>query len=63
MRARAEAMGMPYERIEPDSSRAPRCIGWSLKTKSRGSRSFFVSELAAGVTGQTINVDAGSIMN
>ena len=63
MRERAKTMGVPYERI-----RAGFVSGAALHrmvTEDEVARVavFLATDLAAGMTGQTINVDAGSIMN
>jgi len=63
IRARAEAMGLPYERVK--AGFASNAALRRMVTEEEVARVavFLVSELASGITGQTINVDAGNIMN
>jgi NAD(P)-dependent dehydrogenase (short-subunit alcohol dehydrogenase family) len=61
--ARAEATGVPYEQVKKTFI-APAAMQ-RMVTENEIARValFLVSDLAAGLTGQTINVDAGNIMN
>jgi NAD(P)-dependent dehydrogenase (short-subunit alcohol dehydrogenase family) len=63
IRARAEAMGLPYEEVKDRfvSNTAMR----RMVTEQEIARAavFLVSDLATGITGQTINVDAGNVMS
>jgi len=63
MRARAEATGVPYERVRAGML-ANSALG-RMATEEEVARValFLVSDLSVGMTGQTLNVDCGSIMN
>ncbi len=63
MHARAEALGVPYEQIRKGFESGAALQRIVTEAEVARVATFLVSELAAGVTGQTINVDAGSIMN
>ena len=63
MRARAEATGVPYERIRAGSVSGAAMHRMVTEDEVARVAVFLVSDLAAGVTGQTVNVDAGNIMN
>ena len=63
MRARAETMGVPYERIRAGFVSGAAMHRMVTEDEVARVAVFFVSDLAAGMTGQTVNVDAGSIMN
>jgi NAD(P)-dependent dehydrogenase (short-subunit alcohol dehydrogenase family) len=63
IRARAEAMGAPYEDVKKGFTAAAAMQRMVTEEEVARVALFLVSELSAGVTGQTINVDAGNIMN
>jgi NAD(P)-dependent dehydrogenase (short-subunit alcohol dehydrogenase family) len=63
IRARAEAMGAPYEQIKKGFTSTAALQRMVTEDEVARVSLFLVSDLSAGVTGQTINVDAGSIMN
>ncbi len=61
--ARAKAMGVPYEQVERgfvSNAAMQRMVSEEEVAKVA---LFFASDLSSGVTGQTLNVDAGFIMN
>ncbi len=61
--ARAKAMGVPYEQVERgfvSNAAMQRMVSDEEVAKVA---LFFASDLSSGVTGQTLNVDAGFIMN
>jgi NAD(P)-dependent dehydrogenase (short-subunit alcohol dehydrogenase family) len=63
IQARAEAMGVPPEQIRKGFT-SPAALQ-RMVTEEEVARValFLVSDLSNGMTGQTLNVDAGSIMN
>ncbi|HEX3409292.1 MAG TPA: SDR family oxidoreductase, partial [Candidatus Binataceae bacterium] len=61
--ARAEAMGVPYDQIRKGFTSTAALQRMVNEHEVARVATFLVSELSSGVTGQTINVDAGSIMN
>ncbi|HYB90048.1 MAG TPA: SDR family NAD(P)-dependent oxidoreductase [Candidatus Binataceae bacterium] len=63
MQARAEAMKVPYEQVR--GAMLSQAAMRRMATEEEVARValFLVSALAAGMTGQTLNVDCGSIMN
>ena len=63
IRARAEAMGAPYEDVRKGFTATAAMQRMVTEEEVARVALFLVSGLSAGVTGQTINVDAGSIMN
>jgi NAD(P)-dependent dehydrogenase (short-subunit alcohol dehydrogenase family) len=63
IRARAEAMGAPYDQIKKGFTSTAALQRMVTEDEVARVSLFLVSDLSAGVTGQTINVDAGSIMN
>jgi NAD(P)-dependent dehydrogenase (short-subunit alcohol dehydrogenase family) len=63
MHARAEALGVPYEQIRKGFESGAALQRIVTEAEVARVAVFLVSDLSAGVTGQTINVDAGSIMN
>jgi NAD(P)-dependent dehydrogenase (short-subunit alcohol dehydrogenase family) len=63
IRARAEAMGAPYDQVKKGFTSAAALHRMVTEDEVARVSLFLVSDLSAGVTGQTINVDAGSIMN
>jgi NAD(P)-dependent dehydrogenase (short-subunit alcohol dehydrogenase family) len=63
IRARAEAMGVPYDQVKKGFTSTAALQRMVTEDEVARVALFLVSDLAAGVTGQTINVDAGSIMN
>ncbi|HKV56112.1 MAG TPA: SDR family NAD(P)-dependent oxidoreductase [Candidatus Binataceae bacterium] len=63
IRARAEAMGLPYEQVKAGFTSMAAMNRMATETEVARVALFLVSEAASAVTGQTINVDAGSNMN
>jgi NAD(P)-dependent dehydrogenase (short-subunit alcohol dehydrogenase family) len=63
IRARAEATGAPYEQVKAGFTGTAAMRRMVTEGEVARVALFLVSELSAGVTGQTINVDAGNIMN
>jgi NAD(P)-dependent dehydrogenase (short-subunit alcohol dehydrogenase family) len=63
IRARAEAMGAPYDQVKKGFTSTAALQRMVTEDEVARVALFLASDLAAGVTGQTINVDAGSIMN
>jgi NAD(P)-dependent dehydrogenase (short-subunit alcohol dehydrogenase family) len=63
IRARAEAMGVPYEQIRKGFTSTAALQRMVTEQEVARVALFLVDELSAGMTGQTLNVDAGSIMN
>jgi NAD(P)-dependent dehydrogenase (short-subunit alcohol dehydrogenase family) len=63
MRARAEALNAPYEQIRAQFLSQAALNRMATEEECARVALFLVSEASAGLTGQTINVDAGSIMN
>ncbi len=63
MHARAEALGVPYEQIRKGFESGAALQRIVTEAEVARVAVFLVCDLSAGVTGQTINVDAGSIMN
>ncbi len=63
MHARAEALGVPYAQIRKGFESGAALQRIVTEAEVARVAVFLISDLSAGVTGQTINVDAGSIMN
>lgn len=63
IKARAEALKAPYEQVKRNFTATAAMQRMVTEEEVAQVSLFLVSELSAGVTGQTINVDAGSIMN
>ncbi|HVC43785.1 MAG TPA: SDR family oxidoreductase [Candidatus Binataceae bacterium] len=63
IRARADAMGVPYEQIRKGFTSTAALQRMVTEHEVARVALFLVGELSAGMTGQTLNVDAGSIMN
>jgi NAD(P)-dependent dehydrogenase (short-subunit alcohol dehydrogenase family) len=63
IRARAEAMGAPYEQVKRGFTSQSALQRMVTEDEVARVAVFLVTEASAGVTGQTINVDAGNIMN
>jgi len=63
MRARAEAMKVPYEQVRAGMLSQAAMRRMATEEEVARVALFLVSGLAAGMTGQTLNVDCGSIMN
>ena len=63
IQARAASTGKSYELIKRDFTSASAMHRMVTEDEVARVALFLVSELAAGVTGQTINVDAGFVMN
>jgi len=63
MRARAEALKVPYEQIRAQFLSQAALNRMATEEECARVALFLVSEASAGMTGQTLNVDAGSIMN
>src|SRR5262249_33732755 len=63
MRARAEAMKLPYEQVRAGFLSQSAMNRMATEEEVARVALFLVSDLSVGMTGQTLNVDAGSIMN
>jgi NAD(P)-dependent dehydrogenase (short-subunit alcohol dehydrogenase family) len=63
IRARAEAMGAPYEQVKAGFTAMAAMNRMATEVEVAKVAVFLVSDAASGVTGQTVNVDAGSNMN
>jgi NAD(P)-dependent dehydrogenase (short-subunit alcohol dehydrogenase family) len=63
IRARAEAMKLPYEQVNAGFTSMAAMNRMATEAEVARAALFLVSEAASGITGQTINVDAGSNMN
>jgi NAD(P)-dependent dehydrogenase (short-subunit alcohol dehydrogenase family) len=63
IRARAEAMGVPYDQIRKGFTSTAALQRMVTEFEVARVALFLVSDLSSGVSGQTINVDAGGIMN
>jgi NAD(P)-dependent dehydrogenase (short-subunit alcohol dehydrogenase family) len=63
IRARAEAMGIPYDQVKKGFTSTAALHRMVTEHEVARVAIFLVSDLSSGVTGQTVNVDAGSIMN
>jgi NAD(P)-dependent dehydrogenase (short-subunit alcohol dehydrogenase family) len=61
--ARAKAMGVPYEQVERGFVSAAAMQRMVSEEEVAKVALFFASDQSSGVTGQTLNVDAGFIMN
>jgi NAD(P)-dependent dehydrogenase (short-subunit alcohol dehydrogenase family) len=60
---RAKAMGVPYEQVERGFVSAAAMQRMVSEEEVAKVALFFASDQSSGVTGQTLNVDAGFIMN
>jgi NAD(P)-dependent dehydrogenase (short-subunit alcohol dehydrogenase family) len=63
IRARADAMGAPYEQVKANFTSMAAMNRMATEQEVAKVAVFLASEAASAVTGQTINVDAGSNMN
>jgi NAD(P)-dependent dehydrogenase (short-subunit alcohol dehydrogenase family) len=63
IQARAEATKQPYDQVKRNFTSTAAMQRMVTEDEVARVALFLVSELSAGVTGQTINVDAGSVMN
>ena len=63
IRARAEAMSLPYEQVKKGFTSTAALQRMVTEDEIARVALFLASDLATGVTGQTINVDAGNVMN
>jgi NAD(P)-dependent dehydrogenase (short-subunit alcohol dehydrogenase family) len=63
MHARAQAMKVPYEQIRAQFLSQSALNRMASEEECARVALFLVSDASAGLTGQTINVDAGSIMS
>lgn len=63
MRARAEAMKAPYEQVREAFLSGAAMRRMATEEEVARVALFLVSDGSAGMTGQTLNVDAGSAMN
>ncbi len=63
IRARAEAMNLPYEQVKTNFTSMAAMNRMATEAEVARVAVFLVSDAAAAVTGQTINVDAGTNMN
>ena len=63
IRARAEAFNQPYEKVKAAFTAPAAQQRMVTEQEIAKVATFIISDLASGVTGQTINVDAGNAMN
>lgn len=63
MRARAESMKVPYEQIRNAFLSGAAMNRMATEEEVARTALYLVTDLSGGVTGQTINVDCGSVMN
>jgi NAD(P)-dependent dehydrogenase (short-subunit alcohol dehydrogenase family) len=63
IRARAEAMNVPYEQMKASFTSMAAMNRMATEGEVARVALFLVSDAASGVTGQTINVDAGTNMS
>lgn len=63
IRARADALGAPYEEVKRGFTANAALQRMVTEDEVARVALFLASDLAAGVSGQTVNVDAGNIMN
>lgn len=63
IKARAEAMGAPYEQVRKAFTSPAAMQRMVTEDEVARVALFLVSDLAGGMTGQTLNVDAGNIMS
>ena len=63
MRARAEATGAPYEQVRAGFLSTASLGRMATEEEVARVAVFLVSDLSVAMTGQTLNVDCGSIMN
>ncbi len=63
MRARADALKQPYEQVRAGFLSQAALSRMATEEEIARVALFLVSDLSAGMTGQTLNVDCGSIMN
>jgi NAD(P)-dependent dehydrogenase (short-subunit alcohol dehydrogenase family) len=63
IQARAEATKTPYEQVKRNFTATAAMQRMVTEEEVARVSLFLASDLSAGVTGQTINVDAGNIMN
>jgi NAD(P)-dependent dehydrogenase (short-subunit alcohol dehydrogenase family) len=61
--ARAKAMGVPYEQVERGFVSQSAMLRMVTEEEVAKVALFFAGDQSSGVTGQTLNVDAGFIMN
>lgn len=61
--ARAKAMGVPYEQVEHGFVSSAAMQRMVTEEEVAKVALFFAGDLSSGITGQTLNVDAGFIMN
>lgn len=61
--ARAESLGLPYEQVKRGFVSSAALQRMVTEEECARVALFLASDLSAGVTGQTINVDAGNAMN
>lgn len=63
IRARAESLGQPYDRVKEDFVSQAALNRMATQDEVARVALFLVSEASSGVTGQTINVDCGNVMS
>jgi NAD(P)-dependent dehydrogenase (short-subunit alcohol dehydrogenase family) len=62
MRARAESMNLPYEQVKAGFVSTAAMARMATEAEVASTALFLCSRASGGVSGQTINVDCGSIM-
>jgi NAD(P)-dependent dehydrogenase (short-subunit alcohol dehydrogenase family) len=63
IRARAEAFNQPYEKVKAAFTGSAAQQRMVTEQEIAKVATFIISDLASGMTGQTLNVDAGNAMN
>lgn len=63
MRARAEAVGRPYEDVKSDFTSSSPLARMATESEVANMARFLCSAAGSGITGQTVNVNCGSAMN
>ena len=63
MRARADAIGRPFEDVKSDFTSSSALNRMATEPEVANMARFLCGPAGTGVTGQTINVNCGSFMN
>jgi NAD(P)-dependent dehydrogenase (short-subunit alcohol dehydrogenase family) len=63
MRARADSMKVPYEQVRAAFLQGAAMNRMATEEEVARTALYLCSDLSSGVTGQTINVDCGSVMS